>query len=249
MRRIRFSTVATLAVALGAVLLAMGTGCSRDVPALYAPAQVLVDSGARAGTFFVDANSDWTMTFDAPADWCTVAPMSGSGMRTTPVTVTVQENNDTVRTATLTIVMGGTTRQVVITQGLDGVVYFDNPISGTLEVDSVAEGAALPFKDIILTTPFPADSDRHVSLAVSSADGEKGVLYDYDSPDLVIAAGTTATTFTVRGIYAGFGALDTATLTISIASSDFVPVRFNQTYTLILKKIVPTPPEPPASTP
>jgi len=230
---------------------ALAAGCGHDTPALRAPAEVKLDSGRLQRTFVVEANMAWTASFDDPSqDWCSVTPLAGDGFKSTLMTVTATENPDTVRSTIFSIMLEGTPpMKVKITQGLSAVVYFSNASDakqpkGTFTVNEVAEGAALPtFNNINLETPYPAVSDRQILLDVSSPDGEKGVLYDYDAAEAVIKAGETSTTFPVKGIYVGFPS-DTATLVVSITGGSFVPVRFNQTYTLTIvrgKSLTPAP--------
>ena len=220
-------------------------GCSGDIPALRTSmAEVTVDQFTLQTTFNVDANKNWTLSFDdsAAEEWCSASPMSGSGFKVTTVTVTAQENSDTVRKATLTVTAGGVATKVAVTQGLGLVAYFE-ATSGKFTVNGVSGTSPAPTFDITLTTPYPVSYDRTVTLSVSCPDAARGALYDYASPQVVIAADQTTATFTIQGYYDGFDTLNEATLSVEIIGGDFTPVRFNQVYTLTIAKGTPPPAE------
>ena len=230
-----------LSAAAFAASLLFAVGCSGDIPALrLSMNRITVDPSTLKATFNVDTNTDWRLSFDDPAasEWRSATPLSGKGFKVTTVTVTAQQNPDTVRTTTLTVTAGRVSAQVKVEQGLGFVAYFANPVSGRFTVNETAGTGMKPDAfNITLTTPYPVNNLRKVTLGVSSPDGTKGVLYDYASPEVLFAAMDTTATFTVQGLYEGFGDLPEATLNVKITDSgDFVPVRFNQTYTLTMER-------------
>jgi hypothetical protein len=96
------------------------------------PSNQTVANSQGSTTFTVTSNTEWTVSDDAP--WLTASPNNGSGDGT--LTVIYEENTSTnQRAGTITIIGGGITKNVTVTQ--DGTPYMlivspsDRPVTYT----------------------------------------------------------------------------------------------------------------------
>ena len=156
-------------------------------------------------TFSISSNTSWSLSDDAT--WLTVSPTSGSGNRT--ITATYQENTTTSqRVGTITVIGGGITRTVTVTQAAAPFTLTVSPSN-----QSVTNASGSTAFTITSNTSWSV-SDNATWLTVSPASGtENGAIIANYSENTTTSQRVGTITVTGGGI--------TRTVTVTQAAAPF----------------------------
>ena len=116
------------------------------------------------------------------------------------------------------------------------ISHFTNKTSGLFFVQNTPNAVyKIP---IGLTTP--SDKETKVTVSVSSPTGAaSGAQYSLPSNTIIIPAGQTLDSLTVRGIFSGFAGNRKDTLVFTITGGDVAAADYNKTYRLVMQQYCP----------
>ena len=137
------SYIHRLLVVLSIIFISCSDDSEQETDLLLSTADLTYPQGGGSQVLLIQGGTDWSLT--GVTDWCTASEVSGVGGKTARVTITATENQTSdQRTAILTVVSGGITKTVKVTQTLTLLPvessYTALPAGGNVRVELKASG-------------------------------------------------------------------------------------------------------------